>query len=173
MKKILSVLMVVSTLFSLVSCGNNAKDTAKNQDNNPLLTAAWEGYDELSFKDFLEKAMNNVTPEIATITEFKVDAVEGWDKNETLDDVDVTLGNTKATYSLIMKGREEDTNESAEILFFVELDKDTNTFEIISCVVSGTELSNDETEDGMEMVRIMADEGPEGIFEMTVRSDIG
>jgi len=162
-KNLLAFVIVVLCFFTLAACKE------KSVNNRSLSSATWSGYTDLSFTEFIEAGINKIPDEIADIKSYKVTVSEGWEQSELLKEYQIAEGKTKVTYSLAVTFAEEEP-ESVEILIFGEVDNKTNILEVLGCSADGEELGQEETTNGIEMIRIVVEEGLEVYYESAIET---
>lgn len=196
MKKLLTILALLLCMISLASCNNdkddamdNEKETVTEKANNDTVTediekeddatsslssAAWEGYDKVPFIEFLETALEKIPAPVANIQNHQISVFPGWDKSESLKEIGVTEGETKATYSLNAEVVNPSTGEveSGEILMFVVIDNSTNTFHVLSANTPDGTLGPEEIAQGLELIRSIAEGEMDQIFSMYTSSEL-
>jgi len=91
MKKLISIILALACAVSLTACSE--------KKGNPLFeNAAWEGYENMSFIDFVEKGLVKVYASGGNDCTVDVTYEEGWSKAEKIDQTDIGEGNVAVTY---------------------------------------------------------------------------
>ncbi len=139
MKKIISLLLICISLFSLTACGG---DNLKN--------AAWEGYIRMPFVEFLEASLKNVSE--VPITDMEVSYKKGWSSSVLLDDDDVSDGAEPYTY-IVNAQTVNLRNENVTLYYVFYMKFNGNTLSVNGAFIGGDEIGKDAAEECLYWMR--------------------
>ncbi len=133
MKRIISLLLICISLFSLTACGSNPKK------------AFWEGYNEMNFAEFLNTYIKQVHK--ASDEDIDVSFKKGWSGSELLDDDDATNGTVPYTCKAYVQS-------NLYFTFYVEYDKDNNTLSARGAYIDGEEIGEKQANGWLHLMEI-------------------